>query len=242
MTLTELEKLEALYAAATPGRWSPEVWQGNDDTDGWAATGPHQHTEDCVCETEEDRAACKGMGCCEEERSYRDEEQAQEDAKAIAALHNAFPAMAKALREAWVEGETLARDRHIEQMRADRAERLMAETVERLMRAEELNDCLHKERDEARAEIERLQEMLRQAVAERDTDRSDLATARKANGRLSAKRFEDAQWLYDTGQLMRNIIRERDEARAEVEQLRKTEKAHYCDDCGQFNFSCECPA
>lgn len=106
MTLIELEKLEALHAAATPGRWSPYVWQGNDDTGGWAAVGPHQESTECVCEGDTHRTACAGEFCADD-RSQNDEEQAWEDAKAIAALHNAFPAMAKALREAQAEVERL---------------------------------------------------------------------------------------------------------------------------------------
>jgi hypothetical protein len=169
MTLTDLEKLEALHAAATSGEWSPEVWQGNDDTDGWAATGPHQHTEDCICETEEEREACKGMGCCEEERSYRDEEQAQEDAKAIAALHNAFPAMAKALREARAHNEKL-----IERLK---------ETDVRAGEWLGILEKMERERDEALAEVERLKAELA------DSEERRLGWAKEV-GRLAAQRAD----------------------------------------------------
>lgn len=60
MTLHELEKLEALHAAATPGEWTPDSWYTN--------------------------------------------------ANVLIALHNAFPAMSKALREAWQEREDYRND------------------------------------------------------------------------------------------------------------------------------------
>lgn len=65
----------------------------------------------------------------------------------------------RALRAAWVDAEAA-------QTRATQAEKLMGQTVARLMKSEELTDTLHKERDEARAEAARWKEHLRHIAYE----------------------------------------------------------------------------
>ena len=88
MTIEELEKLEALHAAATPGEWTPDIDQDRLTVDlaSRQRTGdePHDWIAPYVAGFE---ASDGGIADCE----------------AIAALHNAFPAVAKALREAWAE-------------------------------------------------------------------------------------------------------------------------------------------
>ena len=94
MNLTDLEKLEALHADATPGEWGLSRWR-REDTFGNATRFYGDliaGSGDQVIWSSEDGGVAPKDG----------------DAEAVIALHNAFPAMAKALREAWARCETLA--------------------------------------------------------------------------------------------------------------------------------------
>lgn len=93
MTLTELEKLEALHAAAPPGEWAAE---------------------------RAERVIALGE-----------------------ALHSAFPAMAKALREAWDALDEVGSDYRM-------SEAQIIATI----------TAFQKERDDARAEATRLREQV----------------------------------------------------------------------------------
>lgn len=105
----------------------------------------------------------------------------------------------RALRAAWVDIEAA-------QTRATQAEKLMGQTVERLMKSEELSDTLRKERDDARAVADQckdtIAELREQAVelrASHDTVRETAANFEKAWG---------------------TAVEALGEARAEVKQLR----------------------
>lgn len=98
MTPEQLDEIEKLHAAATPGEWEPDVGvdfeHGNPNVE-WYACGPSHKTNNL------DEA---GYPLIPGDPAHA---QASIDAGSIAALHNAFPAMAKALREARADIERL---------------------------------------------------------------------------------------------------------------------------------------
>ena len=95
MTLTDLEKLEALHAAATPGEWTGDRHDGT--------VKYRLHSENCECDREEPWN-CPHLVLSVDHKNgtsgFRGV-HSEENEKLVIALHNAFPALAKALREAW---------------------------------------------------------------------------------------------------------------------------------------------
>lgn len=83
------------------------------------------------------------------------------------------------------------------------------------------------ERDDANAEIERLQAMLKDAILERDETLKDLSTSQRANGRIIKER--DAALAYKD-QWQRAAEEERAKVRAEFEAWKKDHLNHEADD------------
>ena len=134
--LTDLEKLEALHAAATQGKWTGDRHDGT--------VKYRLHSENCECDREEPWV-CPHLILSVDHKNVTSGflgMHGEANEKLVMALHNAFPDMAKALREAWAE-----RNEAIEARAA-----AGYSAVEFL----KLSRQLEKERDEARAEVERL--------------------------------------------------------------------------------------
>ena len=130
MTLTELEKLEALHAAGMTWSWKASANEYHADS------GAHEVTIDPLASEEE----CANV------------------AAFINALHNAFPAMAKALREAWKKLEE-----------SDAAMQLIGDSFKRVVG----------EREEARAEMFKQADARKVAEKERDAALAALAASQK---------------------------------------------------------------
>jgi hypothetical protein len=140
-TPEELDALEKLEAAATPGEWLEEPWYCEEG--GWCATGPHREcdpdSDDELEDTDE-----PGSGC---------HKRAQADAALVRAAIPMLPALIAAARrlaelEADVAGYSKAVDNanmvgkvHYEQLTAANAR-----VAELEARAEELTDALHRDR------------------------------------------------------------------------------------------------
>lgn len=96
MTPADLDRLEALYEKATPGEWYllGAPWLGRDMETSILAGSPDPHAAKFVCDFE----------------NFADDDEDKNgwnDADFIAALHNAFPALLEAARNAprWIPVE-----------------------------------------------------------------------------------------------------------------------------------------
>ena len=146
---------------------------------------------------------------------------------ALPQVFDAFPEMAKALREAWAHNEKLIETLKETDVRAaewlgilEKMERERDEAIEARAQAgysaaqfmRKFNEA-EKERDEARNyaenrndEANKLQRFLNMAAQERNEARAEVE-------RLNGKLLEEARWVYDTGQRAKDAL-------AEVERLR----------------------
>ena len=167
--LAALEKLEALHAAATPGEWTGDRHDGT--------VKYRLHSENCNCDREEPWS-CSHLVLSVDHKNVTSGflgARSAENEKLVMALHNAFPDMAKALREAW-EISKCRRDegldwvhaafdfqRERDEARAEaaaaRAELAGEDTLRKAaLDAQEAMAALRQELTEARDEVARLRE------------------------------------------------------------------------------------
>lgn len=160
--LSDLEKLEVLYAVATPGEWK------GDRKDGTVKY--RMFSQECECvELWECPHVVLDVDHKNGTSGFRGL-LGEENEKLVKALHSAFPEMAKALREAWAARDEAIRQGDerlaeiydektacVKQLRHERdSARQELANIDRNIRTtvRQILD-LEKERDEALAEVER---------------------------------------------------------------------------------------
>jgi hypothetical protein len=135
----DLEAIKARLAAATPGPWIYDEWYGTEDG-GWAAIGPHHEA---------------GEGECDEPDG-EPHERAKRDGALIAHAPTDLAALVAEVERLREDYEAACRDAAVRQSIAD----TRREAIERLEAVAECNaerlTAARAERDEARAEVERL--------------------------------------------------------------------------------------
>lgn len=158
MTPEQLEEIEKLHAAATPGEWTGDRHDGT--------VKYRVHSESCDCDREESWN-CPHLVLEVDHKNGTSGfhgKYSEENEKLVLALHNAFPAMAKALREAWQERDVLQavlNDWQRFGMEREKERNEARTEVERLRGIVEVNDRrLAAVWDEARVEVERLRRLL----------------------------------------------------------------------------------
>ena len=214
MTPEQLDEIERMAEAATPGPWDADV--GVDFDDGcpiiaWYACGPSHESREFDEDGLPSLGAAKGLS--------------EVDAAFIKAMREHALPLVKALREAWEALDQVSSDDRMSEAQItaaitealkerDEARALLAALKAEHQPTDEMRSELLNEIEahaETKAEVERLRGIVevndRRLAAVWDEARTEVE-------RLKGKLMEEARWVYDTGQRAKDAL-------AEVERLRE---------------------